>query len=86
MRTPGRCRCGWPVDDKHKMCAAHRMRVRKHGDPMWDVPVARKPSRRPEDVAARRAATAARMATALRQRAQLQNVRRERERARTVLA
>jgi hypothetical protein len=50
--------CGWTRDGRHPDCAAHRRRLRVHGDYLAHVPVTRKPSRRPEEVAQRRATAA----------------------------
>jgi hypothetical protein len=65
---PGGTLCGWARDGRHLDCAAHRRRLRVHGDYLAAVPVTRKPSRRPEDVAARRAETAAQLAVTLERR------------------
>ena len=50
---PGGGTCGWERDGRHLECAAHRRRMRMHGDYRAHMPVARKPSRKPGDVAAR---------------------------------
>lgn len=55
VRMPDGTLCGWERDGRHLSCAAHRRRLRVHGDYLAAVPITRKPSRRPEDVAARRA-------------------------------
>ena len=43
---PGAGFCGWGRDGRHTECAAHRRRLRVHGDYRAHVPVTRKPSRR----------------------------------------
>ena len=53
VRIPGAGLCGWERDGRHMECAAHRRRLRVHGDYLAHVPVTRKPSRRPEAVAER---------------------------------
>jgi hypothetical protein len=68
VRMPDGTLCGWARDGRHLDCAAHRRRLRVHGDYLAAVPVTRKPSRRPEDVAARRAETAERLAVTLERR------------------
>lgn len=59
VRMPDGTLCGWTRDGRHLSCAAHRRRLRVHGDYLAAVPITRKPSRRPEDVAQRRAARSA---------------------------
>lgn len=60
--------CGWTRDGRALDCAAHRKRLQLHGDYLTAIPITRKPSRRPEDVAARRAAAAVAARHAIRQR------------------
>lgn len=50
---PGAGLCGWERDGRHLECAAHRRRLRVHGEYRAHVPVTRKPSRKPADVAER---------------------------------
>lgn len=50
---PGGTTCGWARDGKHPECAAHRRRLRVHGDYRARIPVLRKPTRRPAEVAQR---------------------------------
>lgn len=69
VRLPNGTLCGWTRDGRHLSCAAHRRRMRMHGDYLAAVPVTRKPSRRPEDVAQRRAVLAAHVAAQMAQRA-----------------
>jgi hypothetical protein len=60
--------CGWTRDGRALDCAAHRKRMQLHGDYLAHVPVTRKPSRKPADVAARRAMAAQRAAIAIKLR------------------
>lgn len=50
--------CGWETEGRTPWCAAHRKRMRLHGDARAGIPVRRLPSRRPDAVAARVAAVA----------------------------
>lgn len=63
--------CGWRRDGRALDCSAHRKRMQLRGDYLAHIPVTRKPSRRPEDVAARRALAAANAARAIRLREQM---------------
>lgn len=62
--------CGWERDGRNTACAAHRRRRWLTGSYQGHIPVVRKPSRRPDAVAARRLETAARLAEALQRQAE----------------
>lgn len=68
VRMPDGTLCGWERDGRALDCAAHRKRLQLHGDYLAHVPITRKPSRKPDAVAQRRAEASARAAAALRRR------------------